>query len=81
MDASKASIIALVTVMVTIVSLWVGLRVWARRIRKLSIFFTEDILCYIALVCLPGYYLINCITKTDVLKVFFYGICADGIIR
>ncbi|KAF2963421.1 hypothetical protein GQX73_g10142 [Xylaria multiplex] len=61
MNASKASIIALVTVMVTIVSLWVGLRVWARRIRKLSIFFAEDILCYVALI-------------------FFYGICADGII-
>ncbi|KAI1288783.1 hypothetical protein F5Y03DRAFT_379156 [Xylaria venustula] len=54
MDASKASIIALVTVMVTIVSLWVGLRVWARRIRKLSIFLTEDILCYIALIFYYG---------------------------
>ncbi|KAI0533790.1 GPCR, PTH11-type [Xylaria digitata] len=54
MDASKASIITLVTIMATIVSLWVGLRVWARRIRKLSIFFTEDILCYIALTFFYG---------------------------
>ncbi|KAI0186076.1 integral membrane protein [Xylaria flabelliformis] len=54
MDASRASIIALVTVMVTIVSLWVGLRVWARRIRKLSMFFIEDILCYVALIFYYG---------------------------
>ncbi|KAI1440321.1 hypothetical protein F5Y02DRAFT_403154 [Annulohypoxylon stygium] len=43
-------IIAAVVCWGLIVSLWVGMRVWARLIRKMSPLLPEDILCYLALV-------------------------------
>jgi hypothetical protein len=48
-----AGMIAAAIILPVVVSIWTGLRIWTRRIRELSIFFTEDILCYLGLVRIP----------------------------
>lgn len=45
-----AGMIAASIILSVFVSLWTCLRVWTRKIRALSSFFVEDILCYLGLV-------------------------------
>ncbi|KAI2621588.1 hypothetical protein GGR54DRAFT_646914 [Hypoxylon sp. NC1633] len=46
-----ASVIATTVVSFALSSFAVSLRIWARRLRKASILVSEDILCYLALLC------------------------------
>lgn len=48
--SSGAGLIATAIVMPAVATLWTVLRVWTRKIRGVSSFYREDVLCYLALV-------------------------------
>ena len=52
---SGRSIIATTVVSLSLALVSVTLRIWARRLRNISIFYSEDIVCYVALVSFPAF--------------------------
>ncbi len=46
-----AGLIATAIIMPVVATLWTILRIWTRKIRGVSTWFMEDILCYLAVVC------------------------------
>ena len=44
------ALIVVAVLMPIVATIWTVLRIWTRRIRQLSPFLTEDVLCYLSLV-------------------------------
>lgn len=51
---SGVALIVVAVIMPIIATVWTVLRIWTRRIRGLSPFLTEDVLCYLGLVRSPS---------------------------
>jgi hypothetical protein len=49
---SGLDVVILSVLLPLLATAWTGLRIWTRRLRGISLFFLEDILCYISLVSL-----------------------------
>lgn len=47
---SGVALVVVAVIMPLIATVWTVLRIWTRRIRGLSPFLTEDVLCYLGLV-------------------------------
>lgn len=50
--SSGLGIVILSVLLPLLATAWTGLRIWTRRMRGISLFLSEDILCYISLVSL-----------------------------
>ncbi|KAK8044927.1 hypothetical protein PG993_004951 [Apiospora rasikravindrae] len=54
LSSCGVALIAVDSVMITLVIIWTIMRIFAKRFKGLSPLMTEDILCYIALLCYSG---------------------------
>lgn len=48
--SSGLGVVILSVLLPLLATAWTGLRMWTRRLRGISLFLSEDILCYISLV-------------------------------